>query len=95
MEVRTPHRKTKVGEVVSNKMDKTISVRVTRHAMHPLYSKRIITSKKFLAHDEENDCRIGDTVLIAEGRPLSKNKCWSVVKIIKRAPILGAPKEEE
>ncbi|MEA3285497.1 MAG: 30S ribosomal protein S17 [Synergistota bacterium] len=89
METRTPHRKTRVGTVVSDKMEKSISVQVIRHAMHPLYGKRIIKSKKFIVHDEENSCRIGDRVLIGEERPLSKTKRWSVVRIIERAPVLG------
>ena len=59
MEAKTPHRKVKVGSVVSDKMEKSISVRVTRHAMHPVYGKRIIKSKKFLVHDAENACRVG------------------------------------
>ncbi len=94
MEANTPHRKTRVGVVVSDKMDKSISVRVTRHAMHPVYGKRIIKSKKFIAHDEENSCRVGDRVLIAETIPMSKTKRWALVKIIERAPILGGPAEE-
>lgn len=98
METRTPHRKTRIGTVVSDKMDKSVSVQVVRHAEHPLYGKRIIKAKKFIAHDQENSCRIGDKVLIGEERPLSKHKCWSVVRIIQRAPVLGATaesKEEE
>ncbi len=98
METRTPHRKTRVGTVVSDKMDKSVSVQVIRHAEHPLYGKRIIKAKKFIAHDQDNSCRIGDKVLIGEERPISKNKCWSVVRIIERAPVLGATaesKEEE
>ena len=95
MEAKTPHRKVKVGIVVSDKMEKSISVRVTRHAMHPVYGKRIIQSKKFLVHDAENTCRVGDKVQFAETRPLSKNKCWTLVKIIERAPVLGGSVEEE
>ena len=94
MEARTTHRKVKIGVVVSNKMEKSISVMVTRHAMHPVYGKRIIKSKKFLAHDAENACNVGDKVQIAETRPMSKNKCWTLVKIIERAPILGGSVEE-
>ena len=93
-ETRTVHRKVEIGVVVSNKMEKSISVQVTRHAMHPVYGKRIIKSKKFLAHDAENACRIGDKVQIAETRPMSKNKRWTLVKIIERAPILGGSVEE-
>ena len=95
MEAKTPHRKMKIGIVVSDKMEKTISVRVTRHAMHPVYGKRIIKSKKFLVHDAENACRMGDRVQFAETRPMSKNKRWALVKIIERAPILGGSVEED
>ena len=95
MEAKTPHRKMKIGIVVSDKMEKTISVRVTRHAMHPGYGKRIIKSKKFLVHDAENACRMGDRVQFAETRPMSKNKRWTLVKIIERAPILGGSVEED
>lgn len=95
MEAKTPHRKMKIGIVVSDKMEKTISVRVTWHAMHPVYGKRIIKSKKFLVHDAENACRMGDRVQFAETRPMSKNKRWTLVKIIERAPILGGSVEED
>ena len=95
MEAKTPHRQMKIGIVVSDKMEKTISVRVTRHAMHPVYGKRIIKSKKFLVHDAENACRMGDRVQFAETRPMSKNKRWTLVKIIERAPILGGSVEED
>ena len=95
MEAKTPHRKMKIGIVVSDKMEKTISVRVTRHAMHPVYGKRIIKSKKFLVHDAENACRMGDRVQFAETRPMSKNKRWTLVKIIERAPILGGSVDED
>ena len=95
MEAKTPHRKMKIGIVVSDKMEKTISVRVTRHAMHPVYGKRIIKSKKFLVHDAENACRMGDRVQFAETRPMSKNKRWTLVKIIERAPILGGSVEAD
>ena len=95
MEAKTPHRKMKIGIVVSDKMEKTISVRVTRHAMHPVYGKRIIKSKKFLVFRDENACRMGDRVQFAETRPMSKNKRWTLVKIIERAPILGGSVEED
>ena len=78
-------RKQKTGVVVSNKMDKTVSVKVERRLMHPIYGKFVKTSKKFFAHDEENACNIGDTVRIMETRPLSKNKRWRLVEIIERA----------
>ena len=94
METKTPHRKSRVGIVVSDKMEKSISVQVIRHAMHPVYGKRVVKSKKFLVHDAENTCRMGDKVLFAETRPTSKNKCWTLVKVIERAPILGGTVEE-
>lgn len=70
---------------MSTKMDKTISVLVERRLMHPLYGKFVKRSKKFLAHDEENTCNIGDKVRIMETRPLSKRKRWRLVEIIERA----------
>jgi small subunit ribosomal protein S17 len=78
-------RKTRVGVVSSNKMEKTISVSVERKLMHPIYGKFVKKTKKFMAHDENNDCHIGDLVRIMETRPLSKNKRWRVVEIIERA----------
>jgi len=78
-------RKERVGVVVSNKMDKTITVVVNRKVKHPIYGKFINKTKKFAAHDETNDCGIGDTVKIMETRPLSKNKRWRLVEVIERA----------
>lgn len=78
-------RKERTGVVVSNKMDKTIAVMIERKVKHPMYGKFVKKSKKYLAHDEKNDCGIGDTVKIMETRPLSKNKCWRLVEIIERA----------
>ncbi len=78
-------RKTKTGTVVSDKMDKTISVKVERRLMHPLYGKFVKRSKKFFAHDEQNECKIGDKVKIMETRPLSKNKSWRLVEVIEKA----------
>ncbi len=78
-------RKERVGVVVSDKMDKSISVLIERKVKHPMYGKFVKKSKKYLAHDEKNDCGIGDTVRIMETRPLSKNKCWRLVEIIERA----------
>ena len=78
-------RKERTGVVVSDKMDKTIAVMVERKVKHPMYGKFVKKSKKYLAHDEKNDCGIGDTVKIMETRPLSKNKCWRLVEIIERA----------
>jgi small subunit ribosomal protein S17 len=84
MEVRNL-RKERVGVVVSNKMDKTITVSVDRKIKHPVYGKFMHKTKKFAAHDENNDCGIGDTVRIMETRPLSKNKRWRLVEVIERA----------
>jgi small subunit ribosomal protein S17 len=84
MEVRKL-RKSRVGVVVSNKMTKSISVKVERRLRHPLYGKSVKMSKKFMAHDENNDAKIGDVVRITETRPLSKNKRWRLVEIIERA----------
>jgi len=78
-------RKERTGVVVSDKMDKSILVVVERKVKHPMYGKFVKKSKKYLAHDEKNDCGIGDTVKIMETRPLSKNKCWRLVEIIERA----------
>src|SRR6056297_3134945 len=90
MEERTPNRKTRVGVVTSDRMDKSVVVSVSRYTVHPLYGKRITLSKKYLAHDENNECRIGDTVSIGEGIPISKRKCWNVLEIIQRAPLLDS-----
>lgn len=78
-------RKERVGVVSSNKMDKSIVVVVERKVKHPKYGKFVKQSKKFYAHDEKNDCQIGDTVKIMETRPLSKQKCWRLVEILERA----------
>ncbi|HRF40220.1 MAG TPA: 30S ribosomal protein S17 [Saprospiraceae bacterium] len=78
-------RKTKVGVVTSNKMDKTIAVSVERRLQHPIYGKFVKKSNKFLAHDEKGECNIGDVVKIMETRPLSKFKRWRLVEIIERA----------
>lgn len=78
-------RKTRIGVVTSNKMDKSIAVSIERNVMHPLYGKFMKKNKKFIAHDEENTCNIGDKVKIMETRPLSKNKKWRLVEILERA----------
>jgi len=78
-------RKTKVGRVVSDKMDKTIVVSVERLARHPLYKRVIRLTTKFKAHDEQNDAHVGDTVLIEESRPLSATKRWRLVQVVQRA----------
>ncbi len=78
-------RKTRIGTVVSDKMDKTVVVRVERRYAHPLYGKQVTRSKKYHAHDENNEYRIGDVVRIMETRPLSKLKRWRVVEALERA----------
>jgi small subunit ribosomal protein S17 len=78
-------RKEKVGIVVSNKMQKSIVVEVERRVKHPKYGKFVKKTSRFAAHDEKDECGIGDTVRIAETRPLSKTKCWRLVEIIERA----------
>ena len=75
-------RKELEGIVISNRMQKSVVVRVERQVRHPLYQKIIQRSSKFMAHDEGNKCRVGDRVLIRESRPISKNKCWTVVSIM-------------
>ncbi|MBO4503663.1 MAG: 30S ribosomal protein S17 [Bacteroidales bacterium] len=79
------NRKVREGVVVSDKMDKSIVIKVERKMKHPIYGKFLKRSTKFMAHDENNDCHIGDRVRIMETRPLSKNKCWRLVEIIERA----------
>lgn len=79
------NRKVRTGVVVSNKMDKTIVVAVKNLIKHPLYNKIIKRTKKFMAHDENNECNIGDIVTIMETRPLSREKRWRLVKIVKKA----------
>jgi small subunit ribosomal protein S17 len=74
------------GRVVSNRMDKSAAVSVERVVKHPLYGKYIRRTTRILAHDENNECRIGDLVNIAECRPISKRKAWRVVEIVERAP---------
>lgn len=78
-------RKTRVGVVVSDKMDKTVVVAVNRRVRHPLYGKIMKRTSKLKAHDEQNACGIGDTVKVMETRPISKDKCWRVVEIIEKA----------
>ncbi|MEP7166146.1 MAG: 30S ribosomal protein S17 [Ferruginibacter sp.] len=77
-------RKTRVGVVSSNKMDKTITVEVERKIKHPLYGKFLKKTTKFHAHDEKNECSIGDTVKIMESRPLSKTKRWRLVEVVEK-----------
>ncbi|HCX63793.1 MAG TPA: 30S ribosomal protein S17 [Eubacteriaceae bacterium] len=78
-------RKTRVGKVISNKMDKTVTVAVETFASHPLYKKRVKRTTKFKAHDESNACNVGDVVKIMETRPLSKDKRWRLVEIVEKA----------
>ena len=78
-------RKTRVGTVVSDKMDKTIVVAIEDHVKHPLYKKIVKRTYKLKAHDEENTCNVGDTVKVMETRPLSKDKRWRLVEIVERA----------
>ncbi|GAB3013457.1 30S ribosomal protein S17 [Cyclobacterium sp. 1_MG-2023] len=78
-------RKERIGKVVSNKMDKSITVAVERRVKHPIYGKFVGKTTKFMAHDENNDCKQGDLVKISETRPLSKSKRWRLVEIIERA----------
>jgi len=82
-------RKVRTGVVISNKMDKTVVVEVSRTVVHPVYKKFVRRRKRFMAHDEENRCRIGDEVIIVETRPLSRHKNWRVRKIVKEAALPG------
>jgi small subunit ribosomal protein S17 len=79
------YRKTRIGVVVSDKMDKTIVVAIKTKVRHPLYGKMVNRTRKFKAHDEQNECGIGDTVKIMETRPLSKDKRWRLVEIVEKA----------
>jgi small subunit ribosomal protein S17 len=83
-EVKRANRKERVGEVVSNKMTKTIVVRVERRFPHPRYKKIVTAFKKFYAHDEKSEAKVGDRVRIEETRPLSKTKCWRLVEVVER-----------
>ena len=84
-EIRTTSRKTRVGKVVSDQMDKTIVVAVKDSYQHPLYKKTMKRTYKLKAHDENNECGIGDTVEVMETRPLSKDKRWRLINIIEKA----------
>jgi len=85
MENTRQDRRERVGIVVSNKMEKSITIAVHTKAKHPIYGKFVNKTSKFMAHDEKNECNVGDTVKIMETRPLSKNKNWRLVEIIERA----------
>ena len=78
-------RKERIGVVTSNKMQKSIVVSEVKKVKHPMYGKFVLKTKKYVAHDEKNDCNIGDRVKIMETRPLSRSKCWMLVEIIERA----------
>ncbi len=78
-------RKTRTGKVVSDKMDKTVVVAIEDHVKHPLYGKIVKRTVKLKAHDENNECHVGDTVRVMETRPLSKDKRWRIVKVMERA----------
>tara|TARA_B100000963_G_scaffold73656_3_gene61640 strand:+ start:10078 stop:10335 length:258 start_codon:yes stop_codon:yes gene_type:complete len=78
-------RKERIGVVTSNKMEKSIVVSEVKRVKHPMYGKFVLKTKKYHAHDDLNDCNVGDTVKIMETRPLSKSKCWRLVEIIERA----------
>ena len=78
-------RKERIGVVSSNKMEKSIVVSEVKRVKHPMYGKFVLNTKKYVAHDENNDCKEGDKVRIMETRPLSKSKCWRLVEIIERA----------
>jgi small subunit ribosomal protein S17 len=81
-------KRTLMGVVVSDKMDKTVTVLIERHVKHPLYGKIIVRSKKYHAHDETNVAKEGDVVEIQEGRPISKTKAWSVTRVVQNAQIV-------
>jgi small subunit ribosomal protein S17 len=83
--VKRGYRKTRQGVVTSDSMDKTIVVTITTLKPHPLYGRTLRRSRKFKAHDESNDCHVGDTVEIMECRPISREKCWRLVRVVERA----------
>jgi small subunit ribosomal protein S17 len=81
--------KQEIGIVISNKMEKTIVVKIENRYSHPMYSKTLVKTKKYLAHNELNDCNIGDQVLIQECRPLSKRKRWKLIKILSKSSLIS------
>jgi small subunit ribosomal protein S17 len=85
MSEQTSLRRSETGRVVSDKMDKTVTVLVERRVKHPIYGKVVTRSKKYAAHDETNDCHTGDLVQIEECRPISRNKSWRVTRVVERA----------
>ena len=78
-------RKERIGVVTNNKMEKSVVVSEVKRVKHPMYGKFVLKTKKYVAHDEKNDCNIGDKVKIMETRPISKSKCWRMVEVIERA----------
>ena len=86
--VKQSLKRTLIGKVVSDKMDKTVTVLIERHVKHPLYGKIIVRSNKYHAHDETNQVKAGDTVEIVEGRPISKTKAWTVTRVVQAAPVI-------
>jgi small subunit ribosomal protein S17 len=88
------NHKTRIGKVTSNKMNKTVVVQAESLRRHPLYHKVVRQSTRFKAHDENNECNIGDVVKIVETRPLSKDKRWRIVEIIQKADIVGVVKDD-
>jgi small subunit ribosomal protein S17 len=87
-QVKPAHKRTLIGKVVSDKMDKTVTVLIERQIKHPLYGKIIMKTNKFHAHDEANQAKTGDTVEIQEGRPISKTKAWTVTRVVQVAQIV-------
>ncbi|HEX7634951.1 MAG TPA: 30S ribosomal protein S17 [Noviherbaspirillum sp.] len=87
-QVKQALKRTLIGKVVSDKMDKTVTVLVERRVKHPLYGKIVVRSNKYHAHDESNQAKEGDTVEIQEGRPISKTKAWSVTRVVQVAQIV-------
>jgi small subunit ribosomal protein S17 len=86
--VKVAVKRTLIGKVVSDKMDKTVTVLIERHVKHPLYGKIIMRSNKYHAHNEGNTARAGDTVEIQEGRPISKTKAWTVTRVVQTAVVI-------
>lgn len=81
-------KRTATGRVVSNKMDKTVTVLIERRVKHPVYGKYLTRSSKLYAHDEENVCQIGDLVTVAESRPISRSKTWTLVEVVEQAAVV-------
>lgn len=86
--VKSALKRTLIGKVVSNKMDKTVTVQIERHVKHPLYGKIVMRTNKYHAHDESNQVKEGDVVEIQEGRPISKTKAWTVIRVVQEAQVV-------